>query len=47
MQEPVHFKLNQPLRLTDVLGSEWTVRFIDMFGESALIEYRPPADPPR
>lgn len=47
MQEPVHFKLNQPLRLTDVLGSEWTVRFIDMFGKSALIEYRPPADPPR
>lgn len=45
-QQPVRFKLNQPLRLTDVFGSEWTVRFIDMFGKSALIEYRAPADPP-
>ena len=41
-QQPVDFKLNQPLRLTDVHGSEWVVRFIDMFGKSALLEYQPP-----
>ena len=41
-QQPVHFKLNQPLRLTDVHGSEWSVRFIDLFGMSSLLEYRPP-----
>ncbi len=40
--QPVHFKLNQPLRLTDVHGSEWSVRFIDLFGKSSLLEYRPP-----
>ena len=48
-QQPVQFKLNQPLRLTDVHGSEWSVRFIDMLGKSSLLEYRPPrsaADPP-
>ena len=39
-QQPVHFKLNQPLRLTDVYGSEWSVRFIDLFGKSSLLEYR-------
>ena len=31
-QQPVHFKLNQPLRLTDVNGVEWIVRFIEMIG---------------
>ena len=44
-QQPVHFKLNQPLRLTDVHGSEWSVRFIDLFGKSSLLEYRPPRPP--
>ena len=42
-QQPVRFKLNQPLRLTDVKGSEWSVRFIEMIGKSALLEYEPPA----
>lgn len=41
-QQPVHFKLNQPLRLTDVNGFEWMVRFIEMIGRSALLEYEPP-----
>ena len=45
-QQPVHFKLNQPLRLTDIHGSEWSVRFIDMFGKSSLLEYRPPPPEP-
>ena len=40
-QQPVHFKLKQPLRLTDINGSEWTVRFIEMIGKSALLEYEP------
>ena len=42
-QQPVHFRLNQPLRLTDVNGFEWIVRFIEMIGTSALLEYEPPA----
>ena len=41
-QQPVHFKLNQPLRLTDVNGVEWTVRFVEMVGKSALLEYESP-----
>ena len=42
-QQPVHFKLNRPLRLTDVNGFEWVVRFIEMIGKSALLEYEPSA----
>ena len=42
-QQPVHFKLNQPLRLTDVNGFEWNVRFIEMIGTTALLDYVPPA----
>ena len=42
-QQPVHFKLNQPLRLTDVNGFEWVVRFIEMIGTSALLEYEAPS----
>ena len=41
-QQPVHFRLNHPLRLTDVNGFEWIVRFIEMIGTSALLEYEPP-----
>ena len=41
-QQPVHFKLQQPLRLTDVKGSEWIVRFIEMLGTTSLLEYGPP-----
>ncbi len=40
-QQPVHFKLNQALRLTDVNGSERIIRFIEMIGMSALLEYEP------
>lgn len=40
--QPVYFKLNQDLRLTDVNGFEWIVRFIEMIGRSALLEYEPP-----
>ena len=41
-QQPVHFKLRQSLQLTDVNGFEWVVRFIEMIGTSALLEYEPP-----
>ena len=41
-QQPVHFKLNQSLRLTDVNGFEWIVRFVEMIGTTALLEYEPP-----
>ena len=42
-QQTVHFKLKQSLRLTDVNGFEWIVRFVEMIGKSALLEYEPPA----
>ena len=41
-QQPVHFKLNQYLRLTDVNGFEWIVQFVEMIGKSVLLEYKPP-----
>ena len=44
-QQPVHFKLNEVLRLTDALGAEWLVRFVEMTGNSSVLEYEPP--PPR
>ena len=40
--QPVSFKLTQPLLLTDVHGFERIVRFLDMFGKSALLEYETP-----
>ena len=40
--QPVRFKLNQPLRLTDVNGSEWIARFIEMLGTTSLLDYGPP-----
>ena len=43
MQQPVFFKLHEPLRLTDVNGAEWLVRFVDMIGDSSVLEYEPPA----
>ena len=39
--QPVHFILKQALRLTDVHGSECIVRFVEMIGKSALLEYEP------
>ncbi len=44
--QPVHFKLKQPLQLTDVNGFERIVRFIDMIGKSALLEYEPAESAP-
>ena len=38
-QQPVDFKLNQPLLLTDVHGVERIVRFIEMIGRAGLLEY--------
>ena len=46
-QQPVHFKLNEPLRLTDVHGTERSVRFVDMTGNSSVLEYEPPPPRPR
>ncbi len=40
--QPVQFSLKQPLRLTDVYGSEWIVRFVEMIGKSALLEFDSP-----
>ena len=44
-QQPVHFKLGEAMRLTDVHGAEWLVRFAEMAGNSSVLEYEPP--PPR
>ena len=44
-QQPVRFKLNEAIRLTDVHGAEWMVRFVEMVGNSSVLEYEPP--PPR
>ena len=44
---PVHFKLGEPLRLTDVRGAEWLVRFVEMTGNSSVLEYEPPPPRPR
>ena len=44
-QQPVHFKLGEAMRLTDVHGVKRLVRFVDMIGNSSVLEYEPP--PPR
>ena len=44
-RQPVHFKLNEAMRLTDVHGAQWMVRFVEMSGNSSVLEYEPP--PPR
>ena len=41
-QQPVHFKLGEAMRLTDVHGAEWMVRFVEIMGNSAVLEYEPP-----
>ena len=38
-QQPVHFSLEENLNLVDVNGTERVVRFIDMLGESSVLEY--------
>ena len=45
-RHPIHFKLGQTMRMTDVEGSRLTVRFVEMAGRSALLEYWS-ADGPR
>jgi hypothetical protein len=30
------------MRLTDVHGAEWMVRFVEIMGNSAVLEYEPP-----
>ena len=44
-QQPLHFKLGEAMRLTDVHGAERLVRFVDMIGNASVLEYEPP--PPR
>ena len=46
-RQPVHFKLGEAMRLTDVHGSEWMVRFVEMTGNSSVLEYEPPMPPGR
>ena len=40
-QQPVHFALEEDLRLTDADGREATVRVVEVVGRSALLEYQP------
>ncbi len=40
-QQPVHFRLGKPMRLTDAFGVEMSVTIVDILGRSALVEYRP------
>ena len=40
-QQPVQFRLDKPMRLTDAHGSELSVTILDILGKSTLIEYRP------
>ncbi len=41
-QQPVHFTLGEAMRLTDVHDAEWLVRFVEMIGNSSVLEYEPP-----
>ena len=40
MAQPVHFALNEPLRLTDALGASATISFREMLGPSSVLDYR-------
>ena len=39
-QQPVHFRLGRPMRLTDAFGVELSVTIVDIVGSTALLEYR-------
>ena len=39
-QQPVHFRLNEPLRLTDSLGANVTLWLREMVGASCVFDYR-------
>ena len=40
----VHIKMNRPIALTDVNGVERIVRFLEMIGHTALLEYEGAGD---
>ena len=40
-QQPVHFRLGRPMKLTDASGAELSVAIVDIIGRSSLVEYRP------
>ena len=40
MAQPVHFALNEPVRLTDALGVRATLWFREMLGASCVFDYR-------
>ena len=40
-QQPVHFRLGKPMRLTDASGFELSVTIVDIIGRSSLLDYRP------
>lgn len=42
--QPVHIKMNRPISLTDVNGVERIVRFLEMIGHTALLEYESAGD---
>ena len=37
--QPVHFVLNEPIRLTDALGARATLWFREMIGASCVFDY--------
>ncbi len=41
LQQPVSFKLGDPIKLTDSYGSEMSVTILKIIGRSALIEHKP------
>ena len=40
LQQPVHFSLNEPVRLTDSMGASATLWFREMVGSSCVFDYR-------
>ena len=46
-RQPVHFKLGDAMRLTVVHGAKWLVRFVEIIGNSFVLEYEPPMPPGR
>ena len=40
LQQPVHFNLNEPVRLTDSMGAGATLWFREMLGSSCIFDYR-------
>ena len=40
LQQPVHFSLNEPVRLTDSMGAFATLWFREMVGSSCIFDYR-------